>query len=273
MSRTSADLLEAVINVSEGRDRAVIDEVARAAGPLLLDVHSDTHHNRSVYTLAGGAGEVLEASLALSLVAVGCVDIAVHEGVHPRLGAVDVVPFVPYRAPMTTAVALRDSFARGLSETGVPCFLYGPERPLPEVRRRAFVSLDPDFGPHQPHPRAGSACVGARGLLVAYNLVVAGTIAQAREVARSLRSPLVRALAFEVGDRVQVSMNLVQPDVLGPEQAYDLVAALMPVEAGELVGLLPESVLHATSQHRLAELGLSPGKAVEARLEERGLAR
>src|SRR5215510_9235551 len=130
-------MLECVVNVSEGRDAAVIVALADAAGPCLLDVHSDPDHHRSVFTLAGPGLE--SAVQALAAEAVARIDLRRHSGAHPRLGAVDVVPWIP------TALAERDRFAAWAAGTlGVPCFLYGPERSLPEVRRRAFADLTPD---------------------------------------------------------------------------------------------------------------------------------
>ena len=170
------NVLEAVINVSEGRDPAVIAEIGRASGPLLLDVHSDRFHHRSVFTLAGSPAEVEASALGLARRAVELLDLTSHVGVHPRLGVVDVVPFVPYGRAFSEALAARDRFAHVLAGDGVPCFLYGPERTLPEVRRQAFVTLAPDLGPIEPHPTAGACCVGARDVLIAYNLVIDGPL-------------------------------------------------------------------------------------------------
>lgn len=259
-------MLEAVINVSEGRDAAVIAEVGREAAPVLLDVQSDGFHHRSVYTLAGSPDDVLTASVALSRRAVALIDLRKHEGVHPRLGVVDVVPFVPYRSPVDTALAARSRFAETLAGDGIPCFYYGPERSLPEVRRRAFREIEPDLGPLAPHRTAGACCVGMRGVLVAYNVVVDATLPRAREVARAIRSPRLRALAFPLGDEVQVSMNLLDPSVTGPAAAYDLVSGQAPVLRAELVGLVPESVLTAVPEERWGELGLSRESTVEFRL-------
>lgn len=254
-------MLECVVNVSEGRDRAVIDALAAAAGDCLLDVHTDRHHHRSVLTLAGD--DVEEAARAVATEAVRRIDLRLHDGVHPRTGAVDVVPFVPL------AVAERDRFAAWAGETlGVPCFLYGPERPLPEVRRRAFRDLPPDTGPPVPHPTAGATCVGARPFLVAYNVWLApGTpVEDARRVAAGLRGPAVRALGLDVGGRAQVSMNLLDPAVVTPAHVYDAVAARAGVERAELVGLAPAAVLAAVPEDRWAALDLDPAKTVEARL-------
>jgi glutamate formiminotransferase len=172
---------------------------------------------------------------------------------------------------MDDALAARDAFAQWAGiELDLPCFLYGPERTLPEVRRLAWHDLAPDAGPDTPHPTAGAACVGARGPLVAYNVWLAEPdLDLARRIASAVRGPWVRALGLALGERVQVSMNLVDPDVVGPAAAYDQVAALAPVAGAELVGLLPERVLDDVPQQRWDELDLGADRTVEARLAHR----
>jgi glutamate formiminotransferase len=282
---TSGRYLECVVNVSEGRDEAVLGALAASAGPALLDVHADPHHHRAVLTLAGAPDDVAAAARSLATAAVDLLDLRAHDGVHPRLGVLDVVPFVPYDAgrpppsDLTAAVAHRDAFARWLGdELGVPSFLYGPlpgsrDRTLPYVRRHAFApsaGLTPDFGPARPDPRTGATAVGARRVLVAYNVWVS-SIELARLIAPRVRGPQVRALALAVGRRAQVSCNLIEPEVFGPAQLYDTVAALASeaggaVEGAELVGLLPEVVLAAVPPARRPELGLSARATVESRL-------
>jgi len=261
-------VLECVVNVSEGADRAVIDAVARAAGGALLDVHADPHHNRSVLTLAGP--DVEHAARALAAEAVRRIDLRLHVGVHPRLGAVDVVPFVPLAgSSMEDAVAARDRFAAWAGdELGVPCFLYGPERTLPDVRRHAFTGFDPDTGGSVAHLTAGAICAGARPVLVAYNVWLAAgvDVGTARRVAREIRGPGLRALGLDVGGRAQVSMNLVDPYRVGPAEAYDLVAARTAVERAELVGLVPAAVLDSVPVDRWAELDLSAARALPSAL-------
>ncbi len=231
-------MLECVVNISEGRRLDIVDAVAAAAGIDLLDVHHDGDHHRSVLTLVGR-----HAPRSVAATAVAAIDLRQHQGAHPRLGAVDVVPFVPLgSATLDDALAARDDFGAWAGrELGLPCFVYGPERSLPDVRRNAFVSLEPDFGPARPHPTAGAVAIGARGVLVAYNLWLAEPdLTRARALARQLRGPAVRALGLAVGDQVQVSMNLIDPERVGPAQAYDQVAAQATVDRAELVGLIPE---------------------------------
>jgi glutamate formiminotransferase len=273
-------VLECVVNVSEGRDAAVLEALASAAGASLLDVHSDPHHHRSVLTLAGDSVEA--DARALAATAVARLDLRHHSGAHPRLGVVDVVPFVPLDgSSLDDAVAARDRFlAWAATELGLPGFAYGPERTLPDVRRRAFRQLAPDAGPHTPHPTAGAVCVGARQVLVAYNVWLAAGVgvAGAREVAGAVRGPAVRALGLDVGGRAQVSMNLVDPMLVGPADAYDAVAALAEVAGvagvagvggvagAELVGLLPGAVLDRVPDARWVELDLDRSRTIESRL-------
>lgn len=266
-------MLECVVNVSEGRDHAVLDALGAAAGSALADVHSDEAHNRAVLTMVGRAAgdeELEDAVRHVAALAVTLVDLRRHAGAHPRLGVVDVVPFVPLAGTdMADAVAARDRFATWAgAELGIPCFLYGPERTLPEVRKQAFSELFPDTGPPVPHPSAGAICVGARPVLVAYNVWLAkGTGPdQARRVAAQVRGPAVRALGLDVGGQAQVSMNLVDLSQVGPADAYDAVAALAPVGRAELVGLLPADVLEAVPEGRWVELDLSPERTIESRL-------
>ncbi|MGB9112831.1 MAG: hypothetical protein WCF24_08915, partial [Acidimicrobiales bacterium] len=145
-------MLECVVNISEGRDRSTIDQLRAASGECLLDVHLDASHHRSVFTLAGEGVE--EATRAIARRAVALIDLSRHEGVHPRLGVVDVVPFVPLgpegmraEGDLSEAIRARDAFCEwAATELSLPCFVYGPERSLPEVRKHAFSSLDPGCG-------------------------------------------------------------------------------------------------------------------------------
>jgi glutamate formiminotransferase len=266
-----------VINVSEGRDEAVIDELRIAAGPSLLDLHHEQRHNRAVLTLAGP--DVEQAARSVTTVAVERLDLDRHAGAHPRIGVVDVVPFVPLEgATMDDAVAARNRFAAWAADAlGVPCYFYGPERSLPDVRREAFGALAPDVGPSEPHPTAGAICCGARPVLVAYNVwLVPGTdVTVATQIARAVRGPAVRALGLDLEGLAQVSMNLIDWRSVGPADAYDAVAARAAeagthVHATELVGLLPGAALDAIPQTRWADLGLSRGQTIEACVRRAG---
>lgn len=256
-------MLECVVNVSEGRDDAVLDALADAAGDDLLDLHRDPHHHRAVLTLLGE-----DAPRRVAVEAVARIDLRAHQGVHPRLGAVDVVPFVPLEdATLADAERARDDFCGwAAAELDLPCFRYGTERTLPEIRRGAFRELAPDTGPDRPHPTAGACAVGARPVLVAYNLWLAEPdLPLARRVAETVRGGAIRALGFAVGDRVQVSMNLIDPLRVGPADAWDAVAALASVAGAELVGLVPEAVLAAAPPERRTALDLTADRTIEAR--------
>lgn len=254
-------------------------------------------------TLAGPSGAVEEATREVARVVVDRLDLSGHAGVHPRIGTLDVVPFVALApggpatkaggplsdgttlvpGPPGEAVAARDRFAAWAgTELGLPCFLYGPllgpgSRTLPEIRRGAFRWLAPDTGPDEPHRRAGGCAVGARPVLIAYNVWLSGIdVAAARRVAASLRGPAVRALGLDLGPAVQVSCNLVEPWTFGPAMLVDRLRALLRdtparVERCELVGLLPAGVLFEIPRERWAELDLSPERTIEAQLREKGV--
>lgn len=270
---------ECVVNVSEGRDVDVLDALSHAAGPLLLDRHADPHHHRSVFTLAGPAERLTDAVRALAAEIVARVDVRTHQGAHPRIGALDVVPWVALTgwplepARLELAIDRRDDFATWAGAAlKLPCFVYGPERSLPDVRRAVWTSLRPDFGPAAPHPTAGAAAVGARPPLVAYNLwLEQADLDAARAIAAGLRGPALRALGLQVGDAVQVSCNLIDPYRLGPEAVFDAVASRTGIARAELVGLVPATVLDAIPAHRRTELGMAPSSTIEARLEQAGL--
>lgn len=282
----SPAVLECVVNVSEGRDSEAVAAMAAAGAGALLDVHSDHDHNRSVLTLAGPGPVLEEAVRAVARVTLERIDLRHHQGVHPRLGALDVVPFVPLGpggrpcgpgADLTPAVEARDRFAAWAGEElALPCFCYGPGRTLPEVRRHAFTELAPDAGPARPHPSAGACAVGARSALVAYNLwLTTPDVAVARALAAAIRGPAVRALGLEVGATTQVSCNLVDPFAFGPAEAYEEVSRLAreagtAVARAELVGLAPAVVVETVPASRRRVLDLDPGRTVEARLSRPG---
>ena len=260
-------MLECVINISEGADSAVIHTLRQVVADALLDVHSDAHHNRSVFTVIGE-----DAPRALIRAAVASLDIQTHEGVHPRLGVVDVVPFVPLEgSTMTDALRARDDFAQwAATELGVPCFVYGPERTLPFVRKNAWISLAPQVGPNTPHPTAGAICVGAREPLIAYNVWLRGvSLADTKRIASAVRTEHIRTLGLQVGSDTQVSVNLVSPNDATPVDVVDAVAQHAPIHHCELVGLLPEAILRRVPESRWEELDLSEQQTIEWRLAHR----
>jgi len=271
-------MLECVINVSEGRDVALIEHLGRSASSSLLDIHSDIYHNRSVFTLAGST--VLSDAISLTRLAIDQLDLGLHQGVHPRVGIVDVVPFIPlgddglvHPVQLGEALRARDQFARIVGEElALPCFLYGPERSLPDIRTSAFSQFDPDFGPKTPHPRAGACCVGARGALIAYNVNIDGVDSKMTKlIAKNVRRRELRTLGLELGETLQVSCNLVDPIALGIEKTYDLIAEQVRELGGkirgcELVGLLPARVLNEVARDRWEMLGLSEEATIESRL-------
>ncbi|HTW06072.1 MAG TPA: hypothetical protein VME46_01080, partial [Acidimicrobiales bacterium] len=278
-------LLECVVNISEGRDSGVLASLVAAGSPYVLDVHRDWDHNRSVLTLAGGPPALEAAVRSLAAAAVSALDVRLHQGAHPRLGVVDVVPWValegwplrdvPLEAARRHAGGARDRFATWAGEQlGVPAFCYGPappERSLPELRAGAWREFRPDAGPEQPHPSAGAVCTGWRPLMVAYNLWLAEPdLALAKSIAAALRGPAVRALAFALGDQVQVSLNLVQPFSFGPEAARDAVAARADVARAELVGLVPQALLELIPERRWPLLDLAEDRTIESRLRRTG---
>lgn len=252
-------MLECVVNVSEGRQPAVIDALADAAGADLLDVHVDGGHHRSVFTVIGE-----NAPRQITAAAIPLIDLRRHRGIHPRLGAVDVVPFVPLDgSTMDDALAARDAYA---TWSPVPCLRYGPDGvTLPELRRsaRATTTL-------HPHPTAGVTAVGAREPLVAYNVWLDDeTLRTARGIAAALRAASVRTLGMALPAGIQVSMNLLDPVAFGPADAFDAVASLARVQRAELVGLLPGAVLNGIDSARWEQLDLAPDRTIEARLARR----
>lgn len=266
-------LLESVPNVSEGRRPAVVDALAAAVasepGAYLLDRSSDPDHNRSVFTLAGEAEALGRALERLVEVAIETIDMEAHRGEHPRIGAVDVVPFVPLGSTsMAEAVAAARAFGRRIAERfGLPVYLYGeaalrPDRvKLADIRRGQYEGLkleigqrgrEPDFGPARMHPRAGAMAVGARPFLIAWNIDLETTdVEVARRVARRVREsggglPKVQANGFWIAERgrAQVSMNLLDYRVTPIWRVWEAVAELaaeegvVPAES-ELIGLAP----------------------------------
>ena len=271
------DVFECVINVSEGQDEPILRQFERSAGSSFRHRHSDPWHNRSVFTLINSANELLLDVQWMLRNVIDALDLEFHDGVHPRFGVVDVVPFVALDpVQRAEALALRDQTAEWLGDLGVSTFLYGEvngiERTLPEVRKTAFVTLSPDFGPALPDEEVGATAVGERSILLAWNMFVEGIdLAAAKGLAGQLRRPGIRTLGLAVGPRFQVSCNLVDPLTTGPAVAYDALVELLPEGASitecELVGLAPREVLDAIEPSRWSQLGLSEQLTIESHLE------
>lgn len=282
-------MLESVVNVSEGRDSHVIEAIGAAAGPALLDIHRDPDHHRSVFTIAAtDAGATEAATRRLVDVAFEDLDLRDHSGVHPRLGVVDVVPFVALgTTPPDVAIAAAHAFGDWLARAHrVPAFFYddaaSDRRSLPTVRREAFRTLVPDRGPSAADPRLGATAVGARPPMIAVNLEIATTdLGVAQTISSAVRErdgglPGVRALGFVLASRstAQVSMNLVDLDATSLERACTEVrdratSAGVEVVRVELVGLLPAYEIARSSQQFLTWSGLDGHDTIEARLRAR----
>jgi len=272
------DVFECVINVSEGQDEPILRQFERSAGSSFRHRHSDPWHNRSVFTLINKADELLLDVQWMLRNVIDALDLEFHDGVHPRFGVVDVVPFValdPTQRPQ--ALALRDQTAEWLGDLGVSTFLYGAvngvERTLPEVRRGASLGLTPDFGPAVPDEEVGATAVGERPILLAWNMFVAGVdLTVTKRLASELRRPGIRTLGLAVGPRFQVSCNLVDPFTTGPAIAYDALVSLLPDGASitecELVGLAPRAVLDAIDPQRWNQLGLREELTIESHLHD-----
>lgn len=293
--------MEAVPNVSEGRRSVVLEELATAAagrGAHLLDWSADPSHNRSVFTLAGSASGLAAAVLRLFAVAVRRVDLRRHRGEHPRMGAVDVVPFVPLGdTSMDDCVDLAHRVGREVADRfDVPVFWYeaaaagGRPRPLEAVRRGQFEGLAvkmaapgwrPDCGPATPHPSAGASAIGARPPLIAFNVNLrSDDLAAARGIARRIRArdgglPAVKALGIRLRHRgiAQVSTNVVDYRRTSLESVVEAVAreaAALGVEVGgaEVVGLLPAAALPSAGVERLRLEEFTPDHLLESRLRQ-----
>jgi glutamate formiminotransferase len=265
------DLFESVPNFSEGRRPEVIGAVAAAAGSAhLLDVDQDPDHNRVVVSIAGTRARLVDSLIAAVGVAVERIDVRQHQGVHPRVGAADVVPIVPLGR---TSIASSRDVAREVAERiwtelSVPVYLYGENRTLADVRAGR---AQPDLGGPELHPTAGAVCVGARRILVAFNVLLPETdVATARALARSLRESAegmrgVQALVFVLpGGRVQLSMNLFRVDETPPAAVIaELERRGVRLGPQQLVGLCPASVANEAAAGRLLE-GRLAGAAARA---------
>ncbi len=289
-------LVECVPNFSDGRRADVVDAIAGAVtatpGVVLLDRTSDRDHNRTVLTFAGDPGAVSDAAASAARVAIDRIDLREHEGQHPRLGAVDVVPFVPLGdTTMTECVDIARAFGSRLAtENDLPVYLYAqaaarPERRvLADIRRPQFEGLpvlieqpeyEPDFGPRRVHPTAGATVVGARPFLIAYNInLESADLALAKRIASTIRErngglPRVQALGLFLDDQgcAQVSMNLLDHTITPLWRVWEEVeriagAADVRLRESELIGLAPLLSLTAVADH----VGLPPDRPVEERI-------
>lgn len=293
-------MLEAVPNVSEGRDDERIAQIgaAYAARARLLDTHSDADHHRSVFTLVAEEDALVDSLVAGTARAVELVDLRAHDGIHPRVGAVDVVPLValdPSRSGAADGAALATAERIG-RELGIPVFLYGRiaggRRPaffrrggLHELAARvASGELEPDAGPRELDPRSGATLVGSRDPLVAYNLELdTHELEVAREIARAVREssgglPGVQAIGLRLprAGRIQVSMNLVDLDAT---PLHDVVRRVETearqrgarVTGGELVGLVPERVLGDAAAAGVELPGIEGSRVLERALAQASL--
>src|SRR3954466_15424827 len=295
-------LIECVPNVSEGRRPDIVNAMADAIraipGVRLLDFSSDPSHNRSVFTLAGDAEGVERAVRALFERATAEVDLRTHSGEHPRMGAVDVVPFVPIEGvTMAECVALAKKVgAEVASRFQIPVYLYedasaNPARKnLEDIRRGEFEGLaakmatagwTPDFGPSAPHPSAGAWGSGAPMPLIAYNINLAtDRLDVAKKIAAAIRHSsggfrFVKAAGFALGDRglVQVSMNLTNYEKTPIFRVFEVVkreAARYGVQVleSEIVGLIPSAALHAAAEHYLQIEGFKADQVLEHKLRQ-----
>ena len=299
----SGAVFQCVPNISEGRRAEVItsaaESIASIGGVKLLDYSSDTDHNRSVFTLLGCAEGIGKSILKLYEIALECIDMHKHKGVHPRIGAVDVVPFVPIEnASMEDAKELASSVAREVADRfSVPIYLYGEsalksERvSLAYLRRGGWEALEkeglasperyPDLGPARLHERLGASCFGARGPLVAFNVFLnTQDVSVAKSVAKRLRAgtgglAFVKALGLAIPSQgcMQVSMNLTNPSRTALYTALEMVRMEarrfgVAVLRSELIGVMSLAAACDSLSYYMQLPELTPGRILENGLLE-----
>ncbi|MFH1100974.1 MAG: glutamate formimidoyltransferase [Methanobacteriota archaeon] len=296
-------LVECVPNFSEGRNKTVIDAIhaiiIKHKDVRLLDFSPDADHNRTDVTLIGAPEKVKDVALAIALKCVELIDMNKHKGEHPRMGAIDVVPFIPIsEVGVSECVALANGFAKEFSEkAGVPCYLYEEaakredRRNLADVRRGEYEGLKeeigknpakvPDYGPNKMHPTAGATAVGARFFLIAFNVNL-GTkdIKVAEKIAQVVRQSsggyrYVKAKGFEIKERgiVQVSMNLTNYQKTSMFRVFETIKDEaerfgVPVIGSEIVGLVPLEALVDVSDHYLRLEKFTMDQVLEKKLLE-----
>jgi glutamate formiminotransferase len=295
-------IIECIPNVSEGRRADVVERFAEAIravpGVRLLDYSSDPSHNRSVFTLVGDAAGVRSATLALFEQAVAAIDLRTHQGEHPRMGAVDVVPFVPIEGvTMPECVDLAKQVgAEVASRFNVPVFLYEEasnnllRKNLEDIRRGEFEGLTtkmaspewaPDFGPAVPHPSAGASVIGARMPLIAYNINLnTDRVEVAKRIAAAIRHSsgglrYVKAAGFMLEDRriAQVSMNLTNYQKTPIFRVFEMVKREaerhgVSILESEIVGLVPSGALLSTAEYYLQIQRFSAEQILENKLKK-----
>jgi glutamate formiminotransferase len=291
----NAPFIECVANFSEGRDaatvRAIEDAIASPAGVLVLRSEMDADHNRSVITFAGPPDAVSEGALRGIAVAVERIDLRKHAGVHPRMGAADVVPFVPLEgATLEDCVAIaRRTGEEVWKRLGVPVYFYeaaalSPERRMLENCRRGgfeHPKIAPDLGGPALHPSAGACLIGARKILIAFNInLQTADVTVAREVARKIRAssggmPFVKALGLALAGRglAQVSLNLTDFEQTPLHEVFDAVereaaARGVAIAGSEIIGLVPRKAIEDAAAHYLKSENFKSGLVLENRLRE-----
>lgn len=292
----SRPVVECVPNVSDGRRMEVVDAIVAAAavpGVQVLDRSSDASHNRSVITLVGSGDDLVEAAVRMARVAAQRIDLREHSGEHPRMGATDVIPFVPVAGvTMERCVELARACGRRLGEElGIPVFLYESAATRPERRNLAHVregqfeglrerigsdpAREPDFGPRAIHPSAGATAVGARKFLIAYNVNLASNdVKLAKAIAKVIREKdggfkCVKAMGFHLADRdlAQVSMNMTDYETTSLLTVFEAIerlageAGVQPLES-ELVGLAPAAALPGDVAQRIRLRDFDPAQQV-----------
>ena len=289
----TAPLVECVPNFSEGHDRGTIDALRAAitavSGVQLLDVQTDASHNRSVFTFVAPPAAAADAAFAAMRVATERIDLTKHSGEHPRMGATDVVPFVPVAGvTMDDCVALARRLGERVGkELEIPVFLYARAATrsdrvlLPDVRKGEFEGmrgrmLEPDFGPNRVHPTAGATAIGARPFLVAFNVYLdTQDVTVAKEIAKQIRTssgglPGVQASGFIVDGLAQVSMNLLDIDITSPAVVFNAIKVRaekrgVAVQKSEIVGLIPQRALIGAAETAL-RLSNAPSHVLETKI-------
>jgi len=297
-----ARVIESVPNISEGRRPEVLEAAVAAMkgvpGLRVLDVQSDKDHNRSVLTLVGDEASLKSGLLALFEVATSRIDLRTHQGEHPRVGAVDVVPFIPIEgASMKDCVALAREVGEAVAERfRVPVFLYEEaasaphRRNLEDVRRGQFEGLavrmrdplwKPDFGPAEPHPSAGAVVVGARMPLIAYNINLGTSdVEVARRIAKAIRQSsggyrFVKAMGVMLEERnlAQVSINMTDYKRTPLHRVFETVRSEaarygVSVVGSEIVGLVPSEALIDAADHFLRLEDFDPEQVLERKVRQ-----